>query len=149
MNIYFAGYKKRFFQGWYFKQSTALGESIAVIPGYAVSAEGGKTAFIHVLTGQGSFYNEYPIDEFSADRNKLEIKIGNSLFSEEGLKLDVGGGIRVKGELWFSRFNPPRSRFLSPNAMGPFDFFPFMECRHYIYSLHHAVGGIFRPMIRK
>jgi hypothetical protein len=142
MNKYFSGFKKKFFQGWYFKQSAAFGESIAVIPGYAVSGEGGKTAFIHVLTGQGSSFNEYPIEDFHANADKLEIKIGDSTFSEEGVKLDIGGGIRVKGEVSFSRFNPPLCKFLSPNIMGPFDFFPFMECNHHIYSLHHTVGGV-------
>lgn len=142
MNKYFTGFKKKFFQGWYFKQSDSLSESISFIPGYTVSADGARTAFIQVLTGRGSSYAEYPIEEFAAAKDKLEIKIGDSVFSEDGLKLDIGGGIRVKGELAFSSFNPPRSRLLSPNIMGPFDFMPALQCRHFIYSLHHAVDGV-------
>ena len=142
MDKYFAGYKKKFFQGWYFKQSCGLSESVAFIPGYAVAADGVKTAFIQVLTAQGSFYNEYPIEEFTAAKDKLKIKIGDSVFSEEGLKLDIEGGIRVRGELAFSAFNPPAAKLLSPNIMGPFDFIPALQCRHHIYSLHHGVDGV-------
>lgn len=142
MKQYFSGYKKKFFQGWYFKQSDNNSDSIAFIPGYAVSAGGLRTAFIQILTGEGSYYNEYPIEEFKAKRDKLEVRIGNSVFSEEGVKLDIKGALRVKGELAFSPFNPPVKGFLCPNIMGPFDFLPFLECKHYIYSLHHGVNGV-------
>lgn len=142
MNQYFSGYKKKFFQGWYFKQSDNNSESISFIPGYAVNTGGLKTAFIQVLTAGRSYYNEYAIGELSARRDKLEVKIGGSVFSEEGIKLDISGGARIKGELAFSPFNPPAKSFFCPNIMGPFDFLPKLECRHYIYSLHHEVNGV-------
>lgn len=142
MQQYFSGFKRKFFQGWYFKQSDINSGSVSFIPGYAVGADGLRTAFVQVLAHEGSCYNEYAIEEFSAARDKLEIRIGKNIFSEEGIRLDTDDGLRVRGELAFSAFNPPAKKFFCPNIMGPFDFLPGLECRHYIYSLHHEANGV-------
>ncbi len=141
---YFSGRYKEYFQGWYFKQSVK-GRNIAFIPGYA--ADGGRlsSAFIQVVTDKSGYFIEYPISQFSAERGKLHIRIGKSEFYEGGMKLDIDAfGIRVKGELSFAAFNPPLQRPFMPNIMGPFDYLPRLECRHYIYSLHHEVNGVIK-----
>lgn len=141
---YYSGIKTKFFQGWYFKQACGR-HNIAFIPGYAVSGDKLFSAFIQVITDKGSYYAEYPADSFSAARDNLKIKIGKSEFSEEGVKLDLtAGGVAMKGELEFSGFNPPEKKLLCPNIMGPFDFLPGLECKHYIYSMHHEVNGVLR-----
>ena len=140
---YFSGYKKKFFQGWYFKQAVN-GHSVAFIPGYAVDKGKLSSAFIQVVTDKGGYMAEYPIDEFFADRHRLRIKIGKSEFSEAGLKIDIRtAGICAKGEVAFSPFNPPEAGFFTPNIMGPFDML-LMECKHYIYSLNHSVNGVLK-----
>lgn len=43
----------------------------------------------------------------------------------------------VKGQLQFSDLTP-----IKYDIMGPFQFVPFMECRHSVYSMIHRVDGV-------
>ena len=44
---------------------------------------------------------------------------------------------KVKGKLQFSNLTP-----IKYDIMGPFQFVPFMDCRHSVYSMKHRVDGV-------
>lgn len=76
-------------------------------------------------------------DALAYREKPLSVKIGNCLFSEKGIVLDIQkGNIRLKGVLRFHDLSP-----LGYDIMGPFAFVPFMQCRHRVYSMTHGVKG--------
>ncbi len=124
---------KKYFSGIYFKQRGENG-AVALIPAIHQGADGQETASIQIVTEQGShcvwFGNETQGDA-------TEACFGNSRFSLNGIHLDVESStVIAAGDLRFRDLTPPRT-----DAMGLFRFVPFMECRHAVYSLRHAVDG--------
>lgn len=76
-------------------------------------------------------------DALAYREKPLSVKIGNCLFSEKGIVLDIQkGNIRLKGVLRFHDLSP-----LGYDIMGSFAFVPFMQCRHRVYSMTHGVKG--------
>ena len=47
----------------------------------------------------------------------------------------------MKGHISLGSWTPWPSSFLSPGAMGPFAFIPFMQCNHGLLSLDHELSG--------
>jgi len=93
--------RKRCFEGWYFKHTAQDGRTYAVIPGIS-RADGRDHAFIQIVDGMNgtSHYITCGMEEFSADRKELHIRIGSSRFSSEGITLDIRSPeITVSGTL--------------------------------------------------
>ncbi len=137
--------KKNYFEGWYFKHvSKDLSQVYSFIPGVSLS----KTdphAFIQVfdgITGKTD-YIRYDLDEFITNPEKLDVKIGSSEFSINGIKLNINSiGMSIIGEIDFKDMvNYPKT-FLSPGIMGLYSFVPFMECKHGVVSISHNLYGI-------
>lgn len=125
-----------YFKGWYFKQQ-GEDETVALIPALHTDVRGNGTASLQIITREEALCVEYPGKSFHADRRGPRIALGRSFFSTAGLRLDVDtDGINAKGELAFG----PLSR-LQYDVMGPFQFVPFMECRHSVASMAHTVNG--------
>ncbi len=140
------GKKDRYFEGWYFKCiSRDRRHAIALIPGMAVTPQGGKHAFVQVIhaeTGK-TYYFDYPYAAFAAATDHFEVRIGENGFSSDGLSvaIDRPGIGAIHGVLRFSECHPyPTSRF-HPGIMGPFSFIPDMECNHVILHLSHRLHG--------
>lgn len=133
----------RYFEGWYTRQVTAdKSRSLAVIVGISLASE--PHAFIQLLFGpEGKVLKvKYPLEELIARRDRYEVKLGENLFSPDGLTLNIeSGGERVVGKLEFSNRVSFPSTPLSPGVMGPFSWVPFMECIHGIISIDHQVDG--------
>lgn len=139
--------KKNYFEGWYFKHVTAdLKNSWSFIPGISLN-EKDPHSFIQILNGTSgeSEYLTYPVSQFSWRRDKLYIRVGNSVFTDTYMNLDIkntgGSGIKVSGLVEYmepSRF--PR-KLLSPGIMGWYSFVPYMECKHGIVSANHLLKG--------
>ncbi|NLF29171.1 MAG: hypothetical protein GX592_14860 [Clostridiales bacterium] len=135
---YFSGAwkRRRYFEGWYFKQQ-AEAETVALIPALHVDGQGRASASLQVVAG--TFAQSVPFDAktFSAERNALRIRLGDSVFSDRGCVLNVDApGCAVRGNLSFGPLTPPNG-----DIMGPFRFVPGMECRHSVFSLRHRVDG--------
>ena len=65
------------------------------------------------------------------------MEVGKSKVNCDGMFLDIdNGNVKVKGSVLFGRFAP-----LKYNAMGPFKYFPLMECKHRVVSMRHGVSG--------
>lgn len=130
---------RRYFEGLYFKQQTAE-KSIALIPAFHIDAKGTKSASIQIITDERAYCVFYSNEDFIIDRHKLYIKIGDNIFTKDGMKISIiTEDISVTGELRFGKLSP-----LGSDIMGPFKFVPFMECRHSVFSMsHHVQGSLF------
>lgn len=128
--------KKNYFEGWYLKQQTN-NYTIAFIPSFHISKNGKKSACLQVITKEGSYHFSFPENKFKAYTDYFCIKIGSNLFTKEGILINLTSkDICIKGTLYFGEFLPPKY-----NIMGPFQFIPFLQCRHDILSLSHHVYG--------
>lgn len=117
------------FHGWYFKCQGKTG-SLALIP-----AAHGDSRSLQVITGADSFSVPMPPGPVSPAQPRAAL--GNSVFSETGLRLDVHApGLSAEGALRFGAPTPLRY-----DIMGPFAHLPFMECRHRVFSMEHSVNG--------
>lgn len=135
------GKTKRYFEGWYFKVVNAdESKAFAFIPGIAMDKNGRHQAFVQVLDGKKRTAEYHKIDagEFKPNRTKFEIEIGQNLFSNDTMRLDLP---TVAGELHFYNPIPWPNNWYSPGIMGPYSFVPFMECYHGILSMDHLIKG--------
>ena len=132
-----------YFEGWYFKQVSAdLAQVWSFIPGVALSEE--RYAFIQIIdgsTGRTRFIR-YPLEAFSAARDRFEVTIGDSRFSGDSLSLAIReSDLTIEGELEFQDRTPYPSRPWRPGIMGWYSFVPGMECRHGLVSMDHSLEG--------
>lgn len=135
---------KKYFEGWYFKQVTRdLSNTFSIIPGVSL-AEDDSHAFIQIIDSHNGVtdYARYPLDQFKWQTKQLYLKIGTSVFTGEGISLDIKTErTTLKGRLDFLNVvRYPRSIF-SPGIMGWYSFVPFMECNHGIVSVNHGLKG--------
>lgn len=131
-----AGKRKPFFEGWYFKHQ-ADGFTAAFIPGMSVDSSGRRSAFLQILTEYGAYQADYDYSLFSADRNRLRVRVGNSLFTDQGAELDIRTeNFSCRGRIYYGSLTP-----LASDIMGPVGLLPFLECRHGILSMGHRLGG--------
>lgn len=123
----------QYFKGYYFKCSTGV-ETVAFIP--ALHADGKKrSASLQVITEEAVYEIPFPAVRFTSD--PFCVRIGENTFSEQGIFIDIdANGCRIHGKLQFGDFF--RLRY---GIMGPFRFVPFMQCKHSIVSMRHAVAG--------
>ena len=136
----------RYFEGWYFKQTTRdRGEAWSVIPGIARGRRRGEGySFVQVIEGRSgrSWWFDYPLSAFAASSSRLDITVGPSRFSSEGIRLRLEGPDgRIESDMRFGPLTGLPPRLLAPGVMGPYSFMPFMECSHGLVSLDHEVNG--------
>ena len=124
-----------YFYGWYFRCQSEE-KTVAIIPAVHLS-EQKKSCSIQVITEEGAWNKEFPIEQFRKRKDKLALRIGDQIFSQRGLFLNLEENeIKIKGRLVFGKFTKPKY-----DIMGPFRYIPGMECRHAVYSMCHSVNG--------
>lgn len=134
----FHGYNKHssYFEGWYFKHQIK-NDMLAVIPSININQHGDKLALIQIITNSNSYIVEYDFSDFKVSKNKLIVKIGNNIFCEEYIKLNIKDkNITCQGKIFFNKFTP-----IKYDIMGIFSLIPFMECNHGVISLYHKLQG--------
>jgi len=125
-----------YFCGWYYRCQSG-NQTLAIIPSVHKTGEG-NFCTIQLITDTDAFQAQFPYDDFSKDKN--EIRIGNNRFGGSGVSLDIHApGFCAEGIVRFGDFTPIRY-----DIMGPFQYVPFMQCRHSVYSMHHRVDGEIR-----
>ena len=138
---------KPYFEGWYFKVVDADGQQpYAFIPGVFLGKD--AHAFVQVLDGRAgtSWYHRFPLDAFRADAENFDVWIDKNHFHAGGFALDIDMPSgprpqRLVGEVTLGPWSRWPVTFTSPGVMGPYSFVPFMECKHGILSLDHALDG--------
>ena len=129
------------FEGWYFKHGVS-GKVFSFIPGEAEDASGGKSAFLQVISSEGSHFFRFSHQEYRADPERCILRLGESFFSRSGIRVSVHrDGFDIEGAISYSRSQPIRRTLLCPTAMGPLAYLPFLECRHDVLSLSHGLSG--------
>ncbi len=120
--------KKEYFKGWYFK-CAGDNRTVAFIPSFHCS---NSSAYLQIITDDNAFCLPFPQLKYRED--PLLVKIGNNVFSEKGIKLNIKtNDLTAQGALRFGELSPIRY-----DIMGPFKFVPFMQCRHSVYSMSHS-----------
>jgi hypothetical protein len=135
---------KNYFEGWYFKNvSSDLEHVYSFIPGVSLTKDN-PHAFIQVINGISgkTDYISYPLEQFTWDKERLYLKVGNSVFTENSIDLDIDNtNLRITGHLDYSNLVKYPKTLLSPGIMGWYSFIPFMECKHGIVSVNHTISG--------
>lgn len=136
--------KRNYFEGYFFKLvNQNEKETLVIIPGISLKDED-THAFIQILrekTGK-SYYFRYPIQTFSYDKDTLFFQIGDNLFTQSYVRLNIHeDNLDICGIVWFDNLQPVDNKLLRPGIMGPFRFIPFMECYHGVVSMNHNLKG--------
>lgn len=135
--------KRSYFEGWYFKHVSASGgDSFSVIPGISLSDD--SHSFIQFIDGvrHKTSYFRYPLNEFEFSKNRLELKIGRSVFTSKGINLNIENqDLKVTGELTYSNLLHLPKSILMPGIMGWYSYVPGMECNHGVVSINHTISG--------
>ena len=130
------GKKEPYFEGWYLKHQKG-DQFFAVIPGIRRDEGGNWSAFVQVITPAESYYIHYRPEEFKIRRNPLQIRVGENLFSRQGIRLSIRrDGLNLAGRIQYGELSP-----VAGNLMGPFAWVPGMECSHDVISMSHRLRG--------
>lgn len=142
--------KRKYFEGWYFKQVTSDAKSsICIIPGITKDTYD-THAFIQTLIYTNinskprieSHYHKFSIDEFKYEDEPFSLTISKNMFSNDKMELELSDDkYSLYGKIIFSDFTKIKKSLISPNIMGYYTYFPFMECYHGIISMSHDLKG--------
>ena len=122
-NYHGYGKGKKFFEGWYYKLITKNRDfSLAIIPGITFSKDKNNShSFIQFYNGAklSSSYFKFDVRDFTTVKKVFEVKIKDSVFKKEYLKLDIEeNGNKISGELFFEGIKGWPVKLLSPGIMG-------------------------------
>lgn len=134
---YFNGLRKKsYFEGWYFKH-TSKSLNISIIPSISINKNNDKVCYIQVITPFNTTLFTFSINMFSANKDKLYIKIDNNVFSKNGMTLDLANDdFKIKAKIKYNNLIN-----IKGDIMGPFKHVPFMECSHRVISMKHSIEG--------
>ena len=119
------------------KHQNRSGQALALIPAYHIDSAGQRTASLQVISNSGAWWLEYPGAQFRFSRQPLQVQIGQSSFSNQGIDLHVEqAGFSLHGTLHYGPLTVLRS-----DIMGPFRFFAGMQCSHGVISMGHSLQG--------
>lgn len=125
---------RNYFCGWYCKCQNDT-QTVAFIAAYHIT-NNVKSCSLQVITDGGAWNVDYPFAEFRMNENG--VKIGPNVFTKQGCHLAVRSPeLTVEGSLTFGKFAP-----IAYDIMGPFQYVPFMECRHSVFSMKHRLDGV-------
>jgi tocopherol cyclase len=135
--------KRNYFEGWYFKHVSANDEdAFAVIPGISFSED--SHSFIQYIDGANkkTIYFRYSSEDFSFSRKKLEIRVGDSIFTSQGVNLNLSNGeFKISGNVKYNEFTLLPKNLIMPGIMGWYSYVPGMECNHGVVSVDHNLEG--------
>lgn len=132
---------------WYYKIVEPGGRfARVVIPGVRTDVDpSNQYCFIRLLDGRtgSTSMHRYPYEQFWSSRDGFDVVCGNSHFSLDSLHLDIEEtGLRVTGDLQFTRTPGWPVRPWAPGAMGPFAFLPFLEEYHAVINMDPRMMGV-------
>lgn len=150
---YFQGNKKKtnYFEGWYYKCVSPDGlYTLAFIPGISKNIKD-PHAFVQLFVSKNdgietklsSFYFRYEVRDFAFGYDHFYVQIGKNHFSKDKVEIHLKNkDIDVSGTINISNTTPIDRSLFTPNIMGFFGYFNFMECYHGIVSMTHHLSGM-------
>lgn len=123
-----------YFEGWYLKQQAGE-DTVAFIPAFHKDSAGKTEASLQVITKESSC--SVPFRQFFYDRANQVFLLGSNVFSREGCTVNC----RSKGVELAARLRYRDMERETEDIMGPFQYLPFMQCRHSLFSMRHRVDG--------
>ena len=124
---------RTYFCGWYYRCQSEH-QTLALIPSVH-KAKDSEFCTIQLITDTSAFHAQFPYSAFHKDGTGIHI--GKNRFGDDGIHLDIQTpDFKVTGDLRFGAFTP-----IKYDIMGPFQYVPFMQCRHSVYSMRHTVDG--------
>lgn len=146
--------KKKYFEGWYYKQVTADQKtSLSFIPAVSLNPEDPHSFVQYILvqrddeelTQTRTGYLPYPVSSFSYSTDPFSVTIASSVFTEKSVSVELEDeGQHIKGELALGDSHPIQRSVLHPNIMGVFAYIPHMQCYHGVISMKHSLEGTVR-----
>jgi tocopherol cyclase len=141
--------KNHYFEGWYFKLVTKdLLTSVAFIPGISINKVDGHSFIQIFIVHHGkkprlkNYYLRFNSEQFVADKDQFHVSISNNTFSFNSIHINHSDkDISLNVQLKLKGITPINRGFLNPSIMGPFAYFPKMECYHGVLSLGHYLEG--------
>ena len=127
---------REYFCGWYYRCQSE-NQTLAIIPSVHKTKD---RAFctVQLITDTHTFHTQFHYDDFQ--KRGQQICIANNRFDATGISLDTHTSqLDATGSVRFGSFAP-----IKYDIMGPFQFVPFMQCRHSVYSMRHHVDGEIR-----
>lgn len=125
-----------YFCGWYFRCQSD-DQTLAIIPSVHKTKDS-EFCTIQLITDTNAFHTQFPYEDFQEDGD--QIRIGSNSFGRSGISLDIHTPeFNASGSVRFGVFTD-----ISYDIMGPFQYVPFMQCRHSVYSMRHPVDGEIR-----
>ncbi len=149
---FFQGDKKKdkYFEGWYYKLvSFDEHTTLALIPGISKHQKD-PHAFIQVFLSEhkdgqtklATYYFRYALAQFHYGHDQFFVQIAENYFSLDKLTVKLkNSNLDLSGTLILSHLTPINRSLLTPNIMGFFGYFNFMECYHGIVSMTHHLDG--------
>lgn len=105
---------------------------------------GNYSSFIQIITKENSYFLNYSFQDFSFSNSPFFIKIANNSFSLDNINININDSfhmLNIEGNIHFSNNTSIDSNFFAPNIMGPFSYFPSMECNHAVLSMKSNISG--------
>jgi len=143
--------KKDYFEGWYYKQVSADEKTVvSFIPGVSLIEEDVHSFIQYILVQTNEAgkkkthtgYVRYPIESFHYQEKPFLFQIGDSLFTEQLLSVQLNDEkMSFSGKIGLGKFHPIQTSILQPNIMGIFGYIPKMECYHGVISMKHRLEG--------
>lgn len=126
-----------YFEGWYLKHQSREGQVLALIPAFHLDPAGRRSASLQVINQKGSWWVEYPDEDFLADSERFRVRMGRCCFCRRGAKVEVEReGLSLRGRVRYGPFMPLRW-----DIMGPFRLLGGMQCSHGVLSMGHRLQG--------
>ncbi len=127
--------KTHYFEGWYIK-NTAPEHTFTLIPGYSITEEK-KEAFLQIILDDTSYFISYPSSMLKRKKDEFFVKLAGNLFTKRGFRLCIHTDeLQIDGIVRFGKLNT-----LDYSIMGPLQAIPFLQCKHKVISMDHALYG--------
>ena len=124
---------REYFCGWYYRCQSDH-QTLAIIPSVHKTKDS-KFCTIQLVTDHHAFHAQFPYND--VQRDDTRIFIANNRFGTSEISLDIHTPeFHAAGSVRFGVFTP-----IKYDIMGPFQYVPFMQCRHSVYSMRHRVDS--------
>ena len=146
-DLYHGRMGKTYFEGWYFKLvDSSRRQAFAFIPGVSFASDPRYShSFVQIVDGKNAlyWYEQFPVQSFSAESDRFSTTIQGNQFSSQGLILNIQNpSIKAKGEIAFCNLLKWPDNFLNPGSMGFYNYILKMQCYSQVCAMDFDLEGV-------